>query len=339
MERNNSVDISKGIGIFLVIWAHTVCPFIPEISLFHMPLFFMLSGYVFNKRDSFRITLGKKIKTLLIPFAIFFFFQRLGFILISVAGGTYQNDYLIPWSVIPPWRVMGVLWFLVALFIVTMGYSLISFLKSDFLKFMTSLIVSFAGYLLFRYDIHVPLHMGSSMSMMVFFCIGSLLAKYRVTENLSQGMNIIAGLVSLALFFLLLQFYLPEISVANNVYKGNFILNTGLMTLGCLMVLLNSRTMDRLPALSRVLSYIGKNSLSIYVIHTVILEAVYLLFPKSTVSVTGGVIISIFILGTGLLFNLFLQRFVPFALGKQDLIPGRLLFSSLAVSNTGTSKK
>ena len=45
------VDIAKGIAIFLVIMGHTyppggeVCKF---IFLFHMPLFFLVAGYLYN---------------------------------------------------------------------------------------------------------------------------------------------------------------------------------------------------------------------------------------------------------------------------------------------------
>ena len=56
MNRNNAIDISKGIGIFLVIWAHTICPFRAQIYIFHMPLFFLVSGFLFNNRDTVKTT-------------------------------------------------------------------------------------------------------------------------------------------------------------------------------------------------------------------------------------------------------------------------------------------
>ena len=48
------VDVAKGLGIFLVIYGHTMqygtSPSISKaISSFHMPMFFILSGYISHK--------------------------------------------------------------------------------------------------------------------------------------------------------------------------------------------------------------------------------------------------------------------------------------------------
>ena len=44
MERDIRIDILKGIGILLVVWGHATAILIKEICIFHMPLFFFLSG-------------------------------------------------------------------------------------------------------------------------------------------------------------------------------------------------------------------------------------------------------------------------------------------------------
>ena len=49
--RIDSLDILKGIGIILVVVGHMIGNQLyirPWIYAFHMPLFFMLSGYCFN---------------------------------------------------------------------------------------------------------------------------------------------------------------------------------------------------------------------------------------------------------------------------------------------------
>lgn len=46
MERNDTIDIMKGIGILLVMLGHFVDGFAHTfIYSFHMPLFFVLAGY------------------------------------------------------------------------------------------------------------------------------------------------------------------------------------------------------------------------------------------------------------------------------------------------------
>lgn len=86
------IDIAKGIGIILVVFAHTIVPQIRENSLaakfvwifiynFHMPLFFFLSGYLFEKgftkyTDKGRFILNK-LKYLMIPYLTFSVFAYL----------------------------------------------------------------------------------------------------------------------------------------------------------------------------------------------------------------------------------------------------------------------
>ena len=76
-RRIEWIDTAKGIGILLVIIAH-VCniggAFAPVSLLiysFHMPLFFILSGYTLSKRTielDIKTLIIKYFKTLIIPF-------------------------------------------------------------------------------------------------------------------------------------------------------------------------------------------------------------------------------------------------------------------------------
>lgn len=69
------MDMSKAIGIFLVFWGHIlyagsgISIFLNKcIYSFHMPMFFILSGYVFKEDGSpFMVFLFKKFKRILLP--------------------------------------------------------------------------------------------------------------------------------------------------------------------------------------------------------------------------------------------------------------------------------
>lgn len=321
MNRNNSIDIAKGIGIFLVIWAHTICPISAQIYVFHMPLFFLVSGYLFNSRDSIKLTFAKKIKSLAIPFLFFLLFQRIGYILVFLLAGTFKTSYLLLWKPIPVRGVMGVLWFILALFVVTMTYSVIAKIPSRLLRSVVSLLFTLGGYLLYVYQIHLPIHLDSSMSMIFFFFFGHLLATFDLKKVGSVRNWMVLTLLSTALFLLCLKYYLPEINIVDNTISGNFVWSIGMMLLGCIMVLIQSKLIDYIPKVNVWLAYIGMNSLTIFAIHTVILEAVYLVYPKDTVSVPGGVIVSLVTLGICLLVNIGLQRYFPFVFGKKELFP------------------
>lgn len=51
MKRDNVIDVAKGIGIVLVVFAHInfTEPIQFFIYSFHMPLFFIISGVLFTK--------------------------------------------------------------------------------------------------------------------------------------------------------------------------------------------------------------------------------------------------------------------------------------------------
>ncbi len=72
--RNRTIDISKGIAILLMVIGHSLCPegLYKFIYSFHMPLFFILSGY-FLKEDSLADTRSfvlKRWKNLAMPLLI-----------------------------------------------------------------------------------------------------------------------------------------------------------------------------------------------------------------------------------------------------------------------------
>ena len=75
-KRIEWVDITKGIAIFLMVCGHTSIPQSVSnwIWSFHMPLFFLISGYLFKipERKSIKKWCGKQIQSLLIPCMFFY---------------------------------------------------------------------------------------------------------------------------------------------------------------------------------------------------------------------------------------------------------------------------
>ena len=68
-DRIAWIDIAKGYGILFVIFAHLDVGILGTwIYTFHMPLFFLLSGYVFGLKYDFRTFVNKKIHSIVIPY-------------------------------------------------------------------------------------------------------------------------------------------------------------------------------------------------------------------------------------------------------------------------------
>lgn len=70
-KRDSLIDLMKGTGMLLVIFAHTYHGLATQlIYLFHMPLFFLLSGAALTySRGGIRI--GRRVRTLVVPYMVF----------------------------------------------------------------------------------------------------------------------------------------------------------------------------------------------------------------------------------------------------------------------------
>lgn len=75
VKRDCSIDILKGILILLVILGHSGVKFSHVIFWFHMPLFFVISGYLLHIPDKQheKIWMIRKFKQLMLPYVVYSF--------------------------------------------------------------------------------------------------------------------------------------------------------------------------------------------------------------------------------------------------------------------------
>ena len=75
-KRNNVIDYMKGIAIILMVLRHAGTPGTEIVEIFHMALFFMVSGWCFSDRYTTDIKMAgkfilRKVQTLYLPFVAF----------------------------------------------------------------------------------------------------------------------------------------------------------------------------------------------------------------------------------------------------------------------------
>ena len=97
-KRDRTIDILKGIGIILMVIGHAGCPHLLHeyIYTFHMPLFFIASGYFFTEKNAVNVITfsWKKIKGIYIPFvacSIAFLLLHNVFFNIGIINDSYGN--------------------------------------------------------------------------------------------------------------------------------------------------------------------------------------------------------------------------------------------------------
>ncbi|AYL97113.1 acyltransferase family protein [Mucilaginibacter celer] len=149
-DREVWIDYAKSIGIVSVIVAHMALAnalALNFIYTFIMPLFFLISGYLYKRKDTFGLAVGKDVKRLLLPYVYFYIisyaywfvviyskhknqfpgsFAQAGVIkpmLGMLIGVGYETDFSI--SINHP------LWFLMALFFVKVIYSALEGIAKD----------------------------------------------------------------------------------------------------------------------------------------------------------------------------------------------------------------
>ena len=140
-KRLDYIDTAKGIGIILVVIYHHLlgAEFINNwISSFHMPLFFMITGYLYAFRDDYTKPVGEfivqKLKGLMYPFVTLSF--------IVILWNAFFYNILFP-SVTPENSTLEIFW----LTITTYGYHALWFVPCLFYS-------SVIFYVLRKYLLH-----------------------------------------------------------------------------------------------------------------------------------------------------------------------------------------
>lgn len=165
-KREHYIDAAKGIGILLVIIGHSnpPAPIRQFIYEFHMPLFFMISGYVFQYDKwmalDFRSFLQNKWRAYIPKY-----FLLAGLNLLAAGGilGFFQHGFTKEWLRLNLNYIYWIfyskgsvatmpnctpLWFLTCIFVVNILFFL--FMKAPaFLRFSLFAASGFAGWLLY----------------------------------------------------------------------------------------------------------------------------------------------------------------------------------------------
>ena len=259
MEKNRDlrIDVLKGIGIICVIWAHLRGYFDMEIYIFHMPLFFFLSGMFYKNRRDF---IPRRFKSLIVPFLLY---TAAFSLLFHLQGGAWEKPIhrLTLWF---PSAVVGPAWFLIALFNISVIYYLLDCLiKRKTLLLATTFAI---GLIFYYYKIELPLDLRQSLYAMPFFALGRYMKSKELTNiGINRKILIIAALVFAGTVvycrmnnfrFDILCSYLP----------GNCLLFYGGAT-AAIIILLNVRYFARPTAVNRALSSFGRHSLAIMALH------------------------------------------------------------------------
>jgi fucose 4-O-acetylase-like acetyltransferase len=267
LNRLNWIDYAKGLGIIFVVFGHVIKGLITAklidpvffyyavnfVYSFHMPLFFILSGYFFVKSFLKRGAadfIVNKLETIIYPFVIWSLIQTF----IEIRLSAYTNNHtkaseLLTCLYLP----RSQFWFLFALFFINVLNVLLFKISVKWGAFISILI--WWVYYFISYKVPV---FDKALVNMLYFAVGILLSQYTYVCNLIIR-NVYWFAVNLLVFAasLYVYFNFPQTSWYNLILP---------QLSGSFVIMYLSEKMASHPRLS-FLEYLGINSLVIYLVH------------------------------------------------------------------------
>jgi fucose 4-O-acetylase-like acetyltransferase len=292
-HRDDKIAVAKGIGIILVVIGHcsnavetkSICNF---IYMFHMPLFFFVSGYFFNLKyiENKKTFVKKRIKGLYVPFIkwnILFILLHNTFFKLYIYSDKYGYDgvlstfyswndilnkilYVIEFGVGGSEQLLGGYWFLPVLFIASILSLFLVFLINKFignfkniysiflacLFLIISGIEAYSGFSIWRFNNVIFL----SISIYLF---GYICKAYSMDAKFDR----IFILVMLFVVVLVASFLHPlQMLKIYSFYDTIYYFVVSI--LGCLLVLCLSK---HVTLLKNFLIFVGQNTLTILTWH------------------------------------------------------------------------
>ena len=334
-ERNRVVDITKGIGILLVILGHIVNNVNIEclIYMFHMPLFFFLSGVTFKylnvKECSFKKYFVKKLKSIMIPYFIFsilcFFYWW-----IIERNLRHQFDVSILSNFINIFTcfINGdlyapniVMWFLPCLLISQLLFYFIVKVDSEKTKILIVLICFILGLFLNHYGIILPYGIETVFIAIFFIYFGSIFSINKVKFNKKSAIILFFSIIGMIICY----FFDYRLNMLGHCY-GNPLLFIISSFSGIYVIIYVSELFNKYSQkLSYISAYLGKNSLILMMCHEPIKRVNIIIFSKmlglSSVVIRQNIIFSfvltIITIVTLIPFIFLIKKYFPWLLGKK----------------------
>lgn len=257
-QRIEYFDQMKGVAILLVVIGHVMqfsfgipkSNVVDMLSIFHMPIFFFVSGYFIYKESlTLKETASKclsRARTLLLPYGVFLLvwciFSKSNIVDLLMSGGERY-------------------WFLNALFVISIIYILWGLIinritnKYMYIGLVLIPIIFIKLFVVLGYSIEV-ICLSQLDTFAKYFVVGLLCRKF---EGLFKALSDNPLIYALSFMLFILQWFLTG--------RSNFFLIT-LGALGAIIVILQS--LKNVSVNSRILSWfalMGRNSLAIYLLH------------------------------------------------------------------------
>jgi fucose 4-O-acetylase-like acetyltransferase len=315
---SEAVYLAKGIAIILVVVGHYQVDLEPLywtqvrtlIYKFHMPLFFVLSGYLFaatGKRRSFVRLCKEKIGRLIIPFC-----SVAGILLIAKysSGKFVRLDYpvstasVVKLVVNPMDSYAPTLWFAYTLFLIFMIFPWIQvLLKRSPFVFLLALSAMYPPWPAIFCLKYVFLNMP-------YFAFGAVLGQTVDVERVGTKEKALAlALTGYSVAFLFIRLTVGTLAASRAVTVS---VNFAFGLLGSFVILMASQLLAKtnVPILRTVLLPIGYYSMGIYLLHPLFESPIRILFYQVFKGSSEFFLVAILAISSGIGWPILLEKYV-----------------------------
>ncbi len=331
IDRNLTIDVAKGIGIFFVVLAHTVKnEFVHNlIYMFHMPLFFFLAGMTikYSVSNSNKEFVLKKIKRIIIPYLFFCIVTFVYWAIIErKIRGQLDISLLSNFINIFLFRIDGnlyayniALWFLPCLFVSELiVFFMMKYIKNKKIVTFSSLILFIVGMMLSIKHISIIFALETALVAQFLIILGDL---FSIIEKKDGNLiiEVIACILSIIGVVLCMIFH-NEVGMLGHMY-GNVLL----FLIGAISGSYLTYEISKLLKNVKFIQFLGINSLIMLGFHEPIKRVVIKIFSillKLSDSIVRNnimysIIISVVVLVLILPIILILNKFFPVLVGRR----------------------
>ncbi|HIS89067.1 acyltransferase family protein [Limosilactobacillus reuteri] len=294
------IDIARGIAIIAVVAGHSLGNYWPGylgnfLFAFHMPIFFILSGYLYHEQN--QKTLEKKnffnllmpyIATVAIGFILLFLYRMVPNSIIAPSRGSSFRDFFfsaiygaggdvfIPDTSIKI-KAIGAIWFLMAMFIANQIFNLIMKLKIKVrYKVMVIILLTLVGVQTAKY-FFLPFSVQPALIAQCFLMSGYLIKKYNILSKVNWLVIVMLLLLWIwDAFFNLFDF---EGVNATNIYIALPVGITSSIVVMKFSMYIENLTASVIEVFERIFLFFGEQSLILLCFHLIDLDYVQL-WPK-----------------------------------------------------------
>lgn len=256
------LDTAKGLGMLLIIWGHISGLGSAFIYAFHIPLFFFLSGMVFDSRKYPRLRdfLASRARRLLVPYLFYSVVTWAVYVVYALLSGEAGAGQLLM-PLLQTFIAQGSggflvhnvpLWFVTCLFVTQVLYYHIDKLDAR-LSLLLSAALSALGYLMiakfrfFNFKL-LPWSIESALAAMIFYAVGNIVARRfgceRIERTLAgRRLGCLAAAVALGVCLSFGSRIVGHVSLGSDELRGGLLYYIDAFC-GTAMVLLASIALD-----------------------------------------------------------------------------------------------